>query len=129
MSIITLLVEDDINVRFTIKAMLQEMGITDITEAKDGESALKTLQDSFGTWQLVLCDWNMPNKTGLQFLQDVRAMSPDLPFIMITARADEASILDAKSSRVTAYIRKPFSQKELRAKIASVVKVPMPKVP
>lgn len=115
-----LIVEDSANVRFTVKAMLHEMGITSVQEASDGNEALQYIKGNPTACHLVLCDWNMPNKTGLDFLKEVRRFAPDLPFIMITARADKSSILTALSTKVTAYIRKPFKYEDLQEKIAAI---------
>lgn len=116
-TITVLIVEDEANVRFTIRAMLQEFNITAVHEAKDAAQALKTMEENPNLFKLVLCDWNMPGMKGIDFLLKVRQAYPDLPFVMITARADEPSILAAKDANVTAYIRKPFSSNELRSKI------------
>lgn len=112
-----LIVEDEANVRFTIRAMLQELNITAVHECKDAAQALSVMVEKPNFFRLVLCDWNMPGMKGLDFLKEVRKDYPELPFIMITARADEPSILAAKDANVTAYIRKPFSSNELRSKI------------
>ncbi len=118
---IFLLVEDDPNVRLTIKCMLHEMGITQIREAENGHTALRFLEGEAIEISFIICDWNMPHKTGIEFLREVRQVSETIPFLMITARADKDSILAAKSSNVTAYIRKPFTFKELKDKITAVL--------
>ena len=116
-NITVLIVEDEANVRFTIRAMLQEMDITAVHESKDAAQALAAMADKPNFFRLVLCDWNMPGMKGIDFLKKVREDNPELPFIMITARADEPSILAAKDANVTAYIRKPFSSNELKSKV------------
>ena len=116
-NITVLIVEDEANVRFTIRAMLQEMDITAVHESKDAAQALAVMADKPNFFRLVLCDWNMPGMKGIDFLKKVREDNPELPFIMITARADEPSILAAKDANVTAYIRKPFSSNELKSKV------------
>lgn len=116
-NITVLIVEDESNVRFTIRAMLQEMDITAVHESKDAAQALAVMTDKPNFFRLVLCDWNMPGMKGIDFLKKVREDNPELPFIMITARADEPSILAAKEANVTAYIRKPFSSNELKSKV------------
>lgn len=116
-SITVLIVEDEANVRFTIRAMLMEMGIEAVSEATSGEQALSVLASAPNDFRLILCDWNMPGMKGIDFLREVRKTYPIMSFIMITARADESSILEAKDANVTAYIRKPFSMNELKSKI------------
>jgi len=116
-SITVLIVEDEANVRFTIRAMLQEMGIEAVSEATGGQQALSVLEANPNAYRLILCDWNMPGMKGIDFLREVRKTNPLISFVMITARADETSILEAKDANVTAYIRKPFSSNELKSKI------------
>lgn len=116
-----LLVEDDENVRITLKAMLEEMGITRIYEKENGADALEFLDENPGEASLILCDWNMPYKTGLELLNEVRTVYPHLPFIMLTARADEDSVLAAKNSKVTGYIPKPVTFERLKAKITTIL--------
>lgn len=62
---------------------------------------------------MVLADWRMPEVTGLDILREVRASRPNLPFFMVTGAADAQSVLTAKRSGVTGYLRKPFSIDEL----------------
>ena len=120
-----LLVEDDVNVRTAIKGMLREMGISNIQEATDGVKALEYLDDHPDVLSLIVCDWNMPNKTGIGLLKDVRQAYPILPFLMVTARADKDSVLDAKNADVTGYICKPFSFEDFRKKVSTMLKIPM----
>lgn len=116
-NVTVLLVEDDQNVRSTLKAMLREMGVSQVFQAGDGQEALKYFDANPDGVDMVICDWNMPHKTGIEFLREIRQVYPDMPFLMITARADKESIIAAKSAQVTAYIRKPFTFDELKDKI------------
>lgn len=121
-----LLVDDDNNTRISIKSMLQEMGLSNIREAKDGQEALSAVDQSFsGTndpIDLIICDWNMPHKTGISFLREVRQLDTEIPFLMITARADQESVQTAINDKVTAYIRKPFNFDQLKTKVFSALK-------
>lgn len=116
-----LLVEDDRNVRATVRSMLQEMGINSIHESHDGQAAWEYLENNDWKINMIICDWNMPHVTGIEFLREVRLAYPNMAFLMITARADKNSVLAAKSCDVTGYIRKPFSFEDLRKKIASMI--------
>ena len=117
-----LLVEDDQNTRSTVRAMLAEMGINQVFESKDGEEANVFMDMDAMDIDIVISDWNMPNKTGFEFLKSLKQSKPNLPFIMITGRADANSVQDAVQEGVTSYVRKPFSMKELEAKIKSIHK-------
>lgn len=115
-----LLVEDDITVRATVTAMLHQIGVGTVYAVGNGEEAMEFFQTSQDKIDLIICDWNMPKRTGFEFLLEVHAIAPELPFLMVTARADMESILAAKDHGVSGYIRKPFEPKELRTKIAAI---------
>lgn len=117
-----LLVEDDKNTRSAVRAMLTEMGINQVFESKDGKEADTFMDMDAMEINLVISDWNMPEKTGYEFLKSLRDTKPGVPFIMITGRADINSVQDAQAAGVTTYIRKPFSMKELEARVWSVYK-------
>lgn len=123
-SLRVLVVEDDASTRATLRAMLNEMGITQITEALDGHKALDTISEDSAPLDFIICDWNMPNKSGFEFLREIRTTHPHLPFLMITARADVSSVTDAKNAGVTGYLRKPFSLNELTGKIRDIFSSP-----
>ena len=116
-----LVVDDQIEARTMMRNMLLELGITQIFEASDGREALEFIDAAFDFVELILCDWNMPQMSGVELLRQLRSVDPDLPFLMITGRGDMESVVEAKSSGVTGYIRKPFSPKQLEAKIRIVM--------
>ena len=112
-----LVVDDQSAFRSTIKKMLKELKIQQVFEAANGREALKLLDSAPEMIDLVLCDWNMPSISGLDLLRQVRSVGLDVPFIMVTGRADRESVLAAKDAGVTAYVSKPFSAAQLEAKI------------
>lgn len=118
-----LLIEDDTNTRSTLRMMLQEMGITQVYESTNGSDAMEYVDKTEGkNLDLVICDWNMPGKTGFEVLEEIRAIDTELPFLMVTARADQESVTDAKDAGVSGYIRKPFTLDELEKKVKAVIK-------
>ncbi len=99
--------------------MLRDLGFTRIETAangSDGLALIETFADD-DPYDLVLCAWEMPVMAGLEMLRQIRATDPDIPFIMLAARADRASVAEAKELAVTGYIKKPFSTNELRTKV------------
>lgn len=116
-----MLVDDQIESRSLLRNMLSEMGVTQVFDAPDGRQALLFLDSAFDMVDVVICDWNMPNMTGVELLRQLRTVSPETPFLMVSGRADKDSILEAKNSGVTAYIRKPFSVHQLEAKLRIMV--------
>lgn len=117
-----LLVEDEPNARSTIRAMLSEMGINQVFESKTGEEAQIFMDMDAMEIDLVISDWNMPDKTGFELLEHLRKSHKGVPFLMITGRADQNSVKDAIEAGVNGYIRKPFSMRDLEGKVKSMYK-------
>ena len=114
------LVADDSGVmhKSLIRA-LNACGVTDIIEASDGAEAIKLFADH--NCDLVLTDWNMPNKTGLEVLQAIRGSGSQTPVIMITTEAEASRVKEAIAAGVTDYLAKPFENDVLRAKLDKLV--------
>ena len=116
-----LIVEDQVEVRSMLRNMLMELGIHQIFESADGREALTFIDSAFDFVNIIICDWNMPKMSGVELLRQLRTVDPDLPFLMVSGRADMSSIVEAKSSGVTAYISKPFSPQQLEAKLRIIL--------
>lgn len=117
-----LLVEDQSDVRAMLRGMLTELGITQTFECPDGRQALMFIDTAFDFIDMIICDWNMPGITGVELLRQLRTVYPGVPFLMITGRSDMESVIEAKSSGVSGYIRKPFSKAQLEAKLRILMK-------
>jgi two-component system chemotaxis response regulator CheY len=115
-----LVVEDQADARAMARNILSEIGVTQVFEASDGREALAFLDAAFDFVDVVLCDWNMPGLSGVELLRQLRSVDPDIPFLMVTGRGDMESVVEAKASGVTGYIRKPYSPQQLEAKIRIV---------
>jgi len=116
-----LIVDDKNNMRRTIRNLLRKIGYEDFVEADDGDTALTKLRTH--DIDLVLCDWNMPRMNGGELLKAVRDNDDlkDLPFLMITAEANEATVAEAGEVDVDGYILKPFTPKLIQEKIEKVL--------
>lgn len=112
-----LVVDDDANVRFTVRVALEgapppDGEPMDIIEADSGEVALDILADT--TVDLVLLDLMMPGIDGFAVLQAIRhGGDADLPVIMLTARGREADMANAFRAGADGYVTKPFDVDEL----------------
>lgn len=116
-----LVVDDFATMRRIVKNILKDIGFTNITEAEDGAVALKALQAS--PVDLIICDWNMPNMSGLDLLKAVRA-DPNLkatPFVMVTAEAQKTRVVEAVQAGVSNYIVKPFTADAVKEKLKKVL--------
>lgn len=113
-----LIAEDEANIALALKTIVSKAtNGGKVTMVGDGRQALTALQG--GDFDLLISDWNMPNMTGLQLLSEVRAnkRTEQLPFLMLTARADAGSVKAALVSGVTDYIAKPFDKHKLVDKV------------
>jgi two-component system chemotaxis response regulator CheY len=121
-----ILIVDDMNtMRKIIKGMLQKMGCDNLTEADDGIPAWKMIQDAHAAgvpYQFIISDWNMPGMTGLDLLKNVRSKEEfkALPFLMVTAEAEQANVVVAVKAGVSNYIIKPFNPDTLKTKIEKI---------
>ncbi len=125
---IKILVVDDMStMRKIIKNMLGQIGFTNITEADDGATAWPMIENAIkeGTpYEFIVSDWNMPQLSGLDLLKKVRATSglEKLPFLMITAEAEQGNVVIAVKAGVSNFIVKPFSAAVLKEKIDKIFK-------
>ena len=113
-----ILIADDMMVmRRIVKKSLNQMGFNSVQDSKDGEEAWNRLMEE--SYDLIISDWNMPKMTGLELLKKVRGHEKygKIPFILLTAEADEAQVAEAQKEGVDAYIKKPFSPEILKEKL------------
>jgi two-component system chemotaxis response regulator CheY len=115
-----LVVDDFSTMRRIVKNILRQLGFNNILEADDGSTGLDILQKE--KIDMVISDWNMPNMTGLELLKVVRADDAlrDIPFLMVTAEAQQENIIEAVKSGVNNYIVKPFTAETLGKKIEQI---------
>ena len=117
-----LIVDDFPIMRGIIRRMLtKRFGLNNILEAEDGVIAWEIL--SREKVDLVICDWNMPNMTGIALLKKIRADKrlQDLPFVMVTAEGKKENVIEATKEGVTGYIIKPFTAKDLGKKLRLIL--------
>ncbi len=116
-----LVVDDFATMRRIVKNILTQLGYKQIVEADDGTTAMDRLKQE--KIDLIISDWNMPKMTGLELLKNVRS-NPDtanIPFIMVTAEAQQDNIILAVKAKVSQYIVKPFTADILGEKINKVL--------
>ncbi len=122
-----LVVDDFKTMRKLVINALSTMGLTQVTESEDAADAWPLIEASYAKnepFGLVVSDWNMPKMQGIDFLKKVRGTpaSKDLPFLMVTAEAEQKNIIEAVKIGVSNYIVKPFSPATFKEKVEQVWK-------
>lgn len=114
-----LTIEDDPAIRRGIVDALRYAGYATI-EAADG---LRGLEEATGRqYDLLLLDLVLPGRDGLEILREVRRLRPTMPVIILTARGEEADRVRGLHDGADDYIVKPFSVKELLARVEAVLR-------
>jgi len=114
-----LLVEDDEDVRMAVSDMLKIAGYT-VQEACDGLDAFQRLQGMTSPPSLVLTDVMMPRMTGPQLANQIYATMPAIQVLYMSGYTDH--VLEPVDGRPLAFIRKPFTAKELTRKVCETLK-------
>jgi two-component system, chemotaxis family, chemotaxis protein CheY len=117
-----LVVDDSAIMRKMIIRELLQMNLTTedlIEQAEDGVQAVKKIMST--QYDLVLMDWNMPNKLGIEALEEVRAAGNKTPIMMITTEAESANVVKAVQAGANNYLVKPFNSESLQTKINQVI--------
>jgi len=114
-----LIVDDEPAIRRALRPPLTELGFV-VTEAIRGEEALQLLRTA--TFDVILLDINMPGIGGIETLRRLRALSPKLPILMLTVLDGENEKVQALELGADDYVTKPFSTRELVARIRTAVR-------
>jgi chemotaxis protein histidine kinase CheA/ActR/RegA family two-component response regulator len=121
-----LVVEDSITTRQAVVFMLQKAGCQ-VYQAQNGYEALAQLEQK--KVELVLCDLEMPNMNGFEFLRRVQQQSnlAHIPILMLTSRNDPSYRLVASQLGAAAYMTKPYMEHKLLEMITNLLQRTMPK--
>lgn len=109
-----LIIEDEESIRRLIRYDLQSVGY-EVDSASDGETGFDLALSNL--YEVIIIDWMLPKKDGLTVIRDLRANGNKSILIMITAKDEEADILEAFDAGADDYITKPFSPRQLQARI------------
>lgn len=113
-----LIVDDEKNIRLTMSQALQPLGY-EIDAAVNGEDALKHLAEK--DYGLILLDLKMPGMDGLEVLQRVVDLRPDIRIILVSAHGTVENAVEAMKLGAVDFIQKPFAPQELRDAITQVL--------
>ena len=127
MAALILVVEDEPTIQSLIEVNLRRAGF-DVLLAGDAETARKLINDVLPA--LVLLDWMLPGMSGVDFARRLRSdpRTRDLPLIMVTARAEERDKIEGLDIGADDYITKPFSPREMVARVRAMLRRHAPQV-
>src|ERR1019366_2808715 len=114
-----LVVDDESAIRRALRPPLLELGFQ-VSEASRGEEAIQMLRTA--ACDVMLLDINMPGIGGIETLRRIRAVAPRLPILMLTVRDGEEEKVEALELGADDYVTKPFSTRELIARIRTAVR-------
>jgi len=116
-----LLIEDDISLTELIRYNLEQVGF-EVTNETDGEEGFLSAIDH--TPDVILLDWMLPNLSGIEICRRLRRESStrNIPIIMLTARTEESDRIRGLDTGADDYITKPFSPRELIARINAILR-------
>ena len=113
--------EDETSIVALLKYNLEKEGHK-VSYSENGEDALKQIKDKHP--DLILMDWMLPDLSGVEICKNLKKDKKynDIPVIMLTAKGEEEDKLRAFDIGADDYVTKPFSQKELNARIKSLLR-------
>ena len=116
-----LIVDDSRAMRMIVMRTLRQAGYGGhtIDQAGDGVEALDSIRSNRP--DLVLCDWNMPNKSGLELLEAAKTEQPNLNLGFVTSEGTAASKRVAMEMGACFFITKPFTSESFRSALRGVV--------
>ena len=113
-----LIIDDEIEIRESLQALLEMEGYL-VETAADGEEGLNQIAQR--PYDLVLLDFALPDRNGIEILHDIRDRAPELAVIMITAYGTVENAVNAMQGGAANFIQKPWQNEKLLADIAAAI--------
>lgn len=118
-----LVCDDDTVILRIMEHILSELGIGRVQSTSNPKTALQLLKEPVAKpFDIFVCDWKMPEMSGIELLRRVRALGMSTQFVMLTGNATPEAVSEAVELGVDAYIAKPFTAEQVQQKITTVVK-------
>jgi two-component system chemotaxis response regulator CheY len=115
-------IDDDINILEMVQLILEKIISGEIYVFSDSKQALDYVKsDSMNNISLVICDWLMPEVTGLEILAALRKSKSHCPFLMLTASATKQLVVDAMRLGATDFSVKPLHTHDLINKVERLI--------
>ncbi|GAB5379363.1 MAG: hypothetical protein Alis3KO_13500 [Aliiglaciecola sp.] len=117
-----LVVDDDQITLELLQLILEEFIEGKITTLSSGTQAIEYIcSDKISDINLVICDWQMPEKDGIEVLKTLRKRAPNLPFLMLTGNATRDLVITARKEGATDFVAKPFKNYDLTEKVNNLL--------
>lgn len=118
-----LIADDNTSSAEVLVSMLEEFGIKDVDVAKDGRQAFDKIKNAQDPYDIILCDWDMPELSGLEVHEKAKASNTlrGAHFCMVTGVSEAKKIREAIQQGVNDYIVKPIDADTLLAKIKATI--------
>ncbi|MBT7250671.1 MAG: response regulator [Rhodospirillaceae bacterium] len=118
-----LVCDDDTVILRIMEHILSELGIGRVQSTSNPKTALQLLKEPVAKpFDIFVCDWKMPEMSGIELLRRVRALGMSTQFVMLTGNATPEAVSEAVELGVDAYIAKPFTAEQVQQKITTVAK-------
>lgn len=117
-----LVIEDDEDIANNIKYNLERGGPYEVEVALSGEAGLDLCEER--EWQMIILDLNLPGMSGFELCRTLRRrkQTAQMPILMLSARASEDDKVHGFDLGADDYVTKPFSMRELKARVAALLK-------
>ncbi len=116
MGFTALVADDSMTMRAIISDTLRDLGVEEILEAENAEQAFSAF--SRNTLNLVVLDWYMPGRSGVDVIRAIRATGSEVPIVMVTAVGTaREQVTEAVQAGASDYLLKPFKPEVLREKL------------
>jgi two-component system phosphate regulon response regulator PhoB len=121
MAIRVLIVEDEAPIRDMLTLVLEQQGYQ-VSAAEDYDAALRLICEPYP--DLILLDWMLPGGSGINLIKHLKRqeMTRSIPVVMLTARGEEEDKVKGLEVGADDYITKPFSPKEMLARLKAVIR-------
>lgn len=114
-----LIIEDEENIRRLLKYDLKQLDF-EVSEATNGQEGLE--KSLSGDYDVLIVDWMLPKLSGIEIVRQYRQENLKGIVFMVTAKSNEEDLLEAFEAGVDDYVTKPFSPRELSARIQAQLK-------
>ncbi|MFT2089887.1 response regulator [Paraglaciecola sp. 2405UD69-4] len=118
-----LIIDDDTVTLELIQLVLEELISGKIISYSNSTEALTFINsDKIDNISLVICDWLMPDVSGLDILSELRKKSPTCPFLMLTANATKDLVVNAMRLGASDFVAKPFHSHDFITKVEDLIR-------